>query len=172
MLRKFIMPTCLKLSYKTYHHKFHPNTQKLSLIQNKIKIPLFDGLNHPNKNKFQTCKTSQSSTFQNNQLQNHSNNLAKTNYDPWMYYFKIYLEPDMRPWASDTVGRAGMAPFFVVHIAPHAFEKANACFNFASSYIYIHKLLTHKTSSHFEVFRSKWSVYYRENRSVFWHGNQ
>lgn len=42
----------------------------------------------------------------------------------------------MRDWASDTEGSAGMAPFFVVHIAPQAFENASACFSFASSYIY------------------------------------
>ncbi|MFS7972977.1 hypothetical protein Hanom_Chr09g00851171 [Helianthus anomalus] len=52
-----------------------------------------------------------------------------------MDVFTIYLEPDMRACASDTLGSAGMAPFFVVHIAPHAFEKASACFNFASSYM-------------------------------------
>lgn len=57
--------------------------------------------------------------------------------------FVIYLD-DMSVSASDTVGKAGIAPFFVVHIAPHAFENASACFSFASSYMFMKKLLNNK----------------------------
>jgi hypothetical protein len=32
----------------------------------------------------------------------------------------------MRAWASETVGRAGMAPFLVVQMAPHALESLSA----------------------------------------------
>ena len=35
-------------------------------------------------------------------------------------------------WASEVVGSAGIAPFWVVQMAPHAFANASACLNFSS----------------------------------------
>ena len=54
--------------------------------------------------------------------------------------FSAYLALDMSSWALEVDGRAGIAPFFVVQIAPHAFANVRASLSFASSYAEVTKL--------------------------------
>ena len=54
--------------------------------------------------------------------------------------FSAYLALDMSSWALEMDGRAGIAPFFVVQIAPHAFANVRASLSFASSYAEVTKL--------------------------------
>lgn len=51
-------------------------------------------------------------------------------------YIKLFYFLDMSAWASAGVGRAGIAPFWVVQSAPHAFAKLKATFSFPSSWTY------------------------------------
>jgi predicted secreted Zn-dependent protease len=46
---------------------------------------------------------------------------------------KVYFDAFSNLWTSDGVGRAGIAPFLVVVIAPHAFANLSTSLNFCSS---------------------------------------
>lgn len=48
-------------------------------------------------------------------------------------YNQFPSAPLKRPWASASVGRAGIAPFLVVVMAPHAFANLNTSLSLASS---------------------------------------
>lgn len=48
----------------------------------------------------------------------------------------FYAPPLSKVRASDAVGKAGIAPFLVVVMAPHAHENLSTSFNLASSCIF------------------------------------